>query len=56
MITWKENWEESKKRYLDWWNGKGIVLSMWEHLKKRWCFLCRCAKAASAKGFEAVLV
>lgn len=34
MITWKENWEESKKRYLDWWNGKGIILSMWEHLEK----------------------
>ena len=32
MRTWKENWEESKKNYLDWWNGKGIVLSMWEHL------------------------
>jgi hypothetical protein len=34
MNTWKENWEESKKHYLDWWNGKGIVLSMWEHLPK----------------------
>jgi hypothetical protein len=31
---WKENLEESKKHYLDWWNGKGIVLSMWEHLPK----------------------
>lgn len=34
MKTWKSNWEESKKHYLDWWNGKGIVLSMWEHLQK----------------------
>lgn len=34
MITWKKDWEESKRRYLDWWNGKGIVLSMWEHLEK----------------------
>ena len=32
--SWKENWEESKKHYLDWWDGKGIVLSMWEHLQK----------------------
>lgn len=34
MNTWKQNWEESKKNYLDWWNRKGIVLSMWEHLEK----------------------
>jgi hypothetical protein len=34
MHTWKENLEESKIHYLDWWNGKGIVLSMWEHLPK----------------------
>ena len=34
MNTWKENLEESKKNYLDWWDGKGIVLSMWEHLQK----------------------
>ncbi|MBN1927039.1 MAG: hypothetical protein JW798_14495, partial [Prolixibacteraceae bacterium] len=32
MNTWKENWEESKKHYLDWWNQKGVVISMWEHL------------------------
>ena len=34
MHTWKSNWEESKKNYIDWWNGKGIVLTMWEHLQK----------------------
>ena len=33
MNTWKTNWEESKTHYVDWWNGKGIVLSMWEHLQ-----------------------
>jgi hypothetical protein len=32
--TWKKNWEESKQHYLDWWNGKGLVISMWEHLEK----------------------
>jgi hypothetical protein len=32
--TWKSNWEESRKNYLDWWNGKGLVISMWEHIKK----------------------
>lgn len=34
MLTWKENWEESKGRYLDWWNGRGLVISMWEHLQE----------------------
>lgn len=34
MKTWKSNLEESKKQYIDWWNNKGIVLSMWEHLNK----------------------
>lgn len=34
MKTWKTNWEESQKRYLDWWNHKGIVLTMWEHFQE----------------------
>lgn len=34
QLTWKQNWEDSKKRYLDWWNGKGLVISMWEHIEK----------------------
>lgn len=34
MKTWKKNWEESQQHYIDWWNGKGIVLSMWEHLQE----------------------
>ena len=33
-MTWKTNFEESKKRYIDWWNGKGLIISMWEHLEK----------------------
>ena len=33
-IFWKENWDESRKHYLDWWAGKGLVLSMWGHLEK----------------------
>lgn len=32
--TWKENWEESKQKYLNWWDGKGLIISMWEHLEK----------------------
>ncbi|MBN1131946.1 MAG: hypothetical protein JXR52_05660 [Bacteroidales bacterium] len=31
---WKENWEESRKNYIDWWNGTGLVISMWEHMEK----------------------
>jgi len=30
----KSNLEASKNRYLNWWQGKGIVLTMWEHLEK----------------------
>jgi hypothetical protein len=33
-MTWKTNFEESKRRYIDWWNGKGVVLTMWEHIQK----------------------
>lgn len=29
---WKENWEESSQRYLNWWAGQGLIISMWEHL------------------------
>ena len=32
--TWKSNWDETKQRYLDWWNQKGLLISMWEHLEK----------------------
>lgn len=34
MNSWKTNFEETKTHYLDWWQGRGIVLSMWEHLYK----------------------
>ena len=33
MNTWKENLEETKRHYMDWWNHKGIVLNMWEHFQ-----------------------
>ena len=31
---WKDNWEESRQHYLDWWDRKGLVISMWEHIEK----------------------
>lgn len=34
MNSWKINFEETKRHYTDWWNQKGIVLTMWEHLRK----------------------
>ena len=33
-LRWKENWEESRQHYLDWWAGRGLVITMWEHLAK----------------------
>ncbi len=33
-LIWKTNWEESKKHYIDWWAGRGLIISMWEHLFK----------------------
>ena len=34
MNTWKPNLEETKRRYIDWWNHRGIVLNMWEHFQE----------------------
>ena len=34
MNTWKNNLEETKKHYINWWNHKGIILNMWEHFQE----------------------
>ena len=34
MDTWKKNLEESKRRYVDWWNRKGVIVNMWEHFQE----------------------
>ncbi len=34
MNTWKKNLEETKRRYIDWWNHKGIIINMWEHFQE----------------------
>ncbi len=34
MNTWKQNLEETKQRYIKWWNHKGIILNMWEHFQE----------------------
>ncbi len=26
---WKENWEDTKRHFTDWWNHKGLVVGMW---------------------------
>ena len=36
MKTWKTNLEETQQRYINWWNHKGIILSMWEHFQEVW--------------------
>jgi len=35
MQTWKNNWTTSQQHYIDWWAGKGLVLTMWEACPKR---------------------
>ena len=30
---WKPGWDVSRARYLDWWDRRGLVISMWEHLE-----------------------
>ncbi len=30
---WKDDWETTRGRYVDWWAGRGLVISMWEHLE-----------------------
>ena len=27
--TWKNNWPETKQRFLDWWNHRGLLIGMW---------------------------
>ena len=34
MNTWKQNLEEAKQHYINWWNHRGIVLTMWEHFQE----------------------
>jgi len=34
MNTWKANLEETKQRYIDWWQHKGIIVNMWEHFQE----------------------
>lgn len=33
-MTWKPNLAETKQRYVNWWNHRGIVLNMWEHFQQ----------------------
>lgn len=40
METWKTNLDETKKRYIDWWNHKGIILNMWEHFQEEKTVAC----------------
>ena len=30
---WKPDWQITRDHYLDWWAGRGLVISMWEHLE-----------------------
>ncbi len=52
MNTWKSNFEESKKHYINWWNQKGIALTMWEHLFKDGAPYADVPEPASAKDLD----
>ncbi|HVU35601.1 MAG TPA: hypothetical protein VHE61_19330 [Opitutaceae bacterium] len=28
-LSWKSNWEDTRRRYIDWWNRKGVLIGMW---------------------------
>lgn len=30
---WKPNWDETKRRFIDWWNGKGFIIGSWEGVR-----------------------
>lgn len=30
---WKDNWDETRQHFLDWWERKGLVIGMWENLE-----------------------
>jgi hypothetical protein len=34
MQTWKSNWAQSRQNYIDWWAGKGTVITLWEACRK----------------------
>jgi len=31
MNKWKDNWNETRQHYLDWWDRDGLILGMWGH-------------------------
>ena len=33
-MMWKNNLEQTKKHFIDWWQHKGLVVSMWEHFQE----------------------
>ncbi|NMA75429.1 MAG: hypothetical protein GX963_15055 [Bacteroidales bacterium] len=52
MKTWKSNFDESKRHYIDWWNQKGIVLTMWEHIYKNGAPHAVIKEPAAAKDLD----
>lgn len=56
MKTWKSNLEETKQRYINWWNHKGIILNMWEHFQEGVQPPCRDNTSRTGKRFVAKVV
>ena len=34
MNIWKPNMEATKRRYVDWWQHRGVIVNMWEHFQQ----------------------
>ncbi len=31
--AWKQNWQETREHFVDWWNQEGLVLGTWGHVR-----------------------
>ncbi len=51
-VSWKENWPESRQHYLDWWAGRGLVISMWDLLPKEGAPYAAVEQPAPARDWD----
>jgi hypothetical protein len=33
-LQWKDNWADTQRRFLDWWNGKGFIVGSWGGVRR----------------------
>lgn len=51
-MTWKQNLEETKQHYIDWWNHKGVIVNMWEHFQNGVTPHANIPMPAAPKGYR----